>query len=51
MLITNPNAVKQALANVRLESLSIPSELQALLDKALKGDPIDTSPILDLLRG
>lgn len=51
MPITNQNAVIQALANVRLESLIVPPEVLALLDKALKDDSIDTNYILDLLRG
>jgi hypothetical protein len=51
MPITNQNAVKQALANTRLESLTVPPEVIALLEKALKDDSIDTNYILNLLRG
>lgn len=51
MLITNPNAVTQALANIKLESLVLPEEILALLNKALTSQSIDTTAILNLLRG
>ncbi|CDT07753.1 hypothetical protein [Vibrio coralliirubri] len=51
MPITNPNAVVQALANIKLESLSLSKEIKELLDKALLDDSIDTTYLLNLLRG
>jgi len=51
MLITNPNTLKQALANIRLESLSLSQDVKFLLDKALTEPTITTTQILELLRG
>ena len=51
MPITSQNAVNQALANIRLESLSLSAETMALVNKALKDNSIDTTYILNLLRG
>ena len=51
MLITNQNAVTQALANIKLESLSLPADILALIKKALTDKTIDTTYILNLMRG
>jgi len=50
MLITNQNAVKQALANIKLESLAPSEDILKLIQKALNSDSIDTSYILELMR-
>ncbi|MFT4928647.1 MAG: hypothetical protein ACI8WB_004767 [Phenylobacterium sp.] len=49
MLITSPDAVIQALANIKLESLTLSEEVQALLQRALSGEKIDTVDILNIL--
>jgi hypothetical protein len=46
MPITDLNAVQQALANVRLESLEISAQLEALLKKALMEGNLNTDDIL-----
>lgn len=51
MPITNQNAVVQALANIKLESLSLSSDILALIDKALTDTTVDTTYILKLMRG
>ncbi|VAW54442.1 hypothetical protein MNBD_GAMMA07-156 [hydrothermal vent metagenome] len=51
MPITSQDAVTQALANIRLESLELPVEILALIKQALKDNTVDTSYILDLIRG
>lgn len=50
MPITDENAVKQALANIQLESLSLSKETLELIHLALKNQSIDTTYILNLLR-
>ena len=50
MPITSQNAVNQALANIRLESLSLSEETMGLVNQALKDNSIDTTYILNLLR-
>jgi hypothetical protein len=50
MPITSQNAVIQAIANIKLESLSLPEDVVTLLDKALSDDSVNTTDILDLLR-
>ncbi|MEE9338949.1 MAG: hypothetical protein V3U87_12800 [Methylococcaceae bacterium] len=50
MPITDKNAVIQALANVRLESLTVPDEIIELFNKALKDGSIDTNDMLNSLR-
>jgi len=49
--ITSQEAVTQALANIRLESLTLPAEVLALIKKALNDNTIDTTYILNLIRG
>ena len=51
MPITDQYAVTQGLANIRLESLSLSLEFIELIEKALGGDSIDSSDILEILRG
>ena len=51
MLITSQNAVTQAIANIKLESLSLPVEVLKSLNKALSDGSVNTTDILDLLRG
>ncbi len=51
MPITDQNAVIQGLANIKLESLQLPKEVLDLIEKALIDDSIDSSDILELLRG
>jgi len=51
MPIKNKDVIAQALANIQLESLTLSKEVQALLDKALNDDSVDTTYILNLLRG
>jgi len=54
MPITSQHAVTQALANIRLESLTLPAEILELVKTALadKSDGyIDTTYILNLMRG
>jgi hypothetical protein len=50
MPITDKNAVIQALANVRLESLTAPAEIIELFSKALEDGSIDTKDMLNSLR-
>lgn len=49
MLITCEQAVIQALANIKLESLTLSHEIIELLKSASPEKPIDTSYILKLL--
>ncbi len=49
MLITDLNAVQQALANVRLESLEISTQLQVLLQEALLNGKLTTEDIIKAL--
>jgi hypothetical protein len=51
MLITDQNAITQALANVKLESLMPSAEILELLKNALHDGSVDTTYILDLMRG
>lgn len=51
MPITSQNAVTQAIANINLESLSLSTEVLELLEKALKDGSVDTTDILNILRG
>ncbi|SQD77597.1 hypothetical protein [Moritella yayanosii] len=51
MPITNPNTLKQALANIRLESLSLSQDVKSLLNKALTDPTVTTTQVLELLRG
>ena len=51
MPITNQNAVTQAIANIRLESLVLPAEILALIQSALNRDNVDTTYLLNLMRG
>ena len=51
MPITNVNTLNQALANIRLESLSVSDEIKTLLEKALTDPSISTTTILNILRG
>lgn len=51
MPITCPRAIAQALANVKLESLTVSEEIMELLNKALKDKTVDTTYLLNLLRG
>ena len=50
MIITNKNAVVQALANIRLEGFSVPCEVMGLLNKALAGRETDTVDILTTIK-
>ena len=51
MPITSQSAVTQAIANIKLESLSLSTEVLELLEKALSDGSVDTTDILNLLRG
>jgi len=51
LLVTSQDAVTQALANIRLESLVLPADVLELINEALKDGVIDTTYILDLMRG
>jgi len=51
MPITNANTLTQALANIRLESLSLSDDIKCLLSKALTDPTITTDHILAILRG
>ena len=51
MPITDQNAVIQALANVKLESLELSADILELIKNALNDSTIDTTYILDLMRG
>lgn len=51
MPITDRNAVIQGLANIKLESLDLSKELIELIEKALNDGNIDSSHILEFLRG
>jgi hypothetical protein len=50
MKITNKNSIVQALANVRLEGLSVSKEIEELLYRGLTDPSIDTEYILNKLR-
>lgn len=49
MPITDLNSVQQALANVKLESLEISTQLEALLKKVLMEGNLNTEDILKAL--
>ncbi len=49
MLITSEQAIIQAIANIKLESLTLSHEIIKLLKSASHEKPIDTSYILKLL--
>ena len=49
MPITDLNSVQQALANVRLESLEISTQLEALLKKVLMEVNLNTEDIIKAL--
>jgi len=49
MLITDLNALQQALANVKLESLEISTQLQELLQEALLNGKLTTDDIIKAL--
>lgn len=51
MTITSKYAVTQALANIKLESLVLPAEVLELLKEAVNKGSIDTTDILNLMRG
>lgn len=51
MPITSQSAVTQAIANIKLESLTLSTEVLELLEKALSDGSVDTTDILNLLRG
>ena len=51
MPITSQEAVTQALANIRLESLTLPTDVLELIKKALSDGSVDTTYILNLMRG
>ncbi len=51
MPIISEDAVTQALANIRLESLTLPTEVLKLIKKALNDGSVDTTYILNLMRG
>lgn len=52
MLITNINTLKQALANIRLESLTLPESVAALLEKAVNepNSGVTTDQVLEALK-
>lgn len=50
MKIENPQTLKQALANVKLENLSPSPEVSVLLQQALTDNSVDTEDIISLLR-
>lgn len=50
MKIKNSETLKQALANMRLENLSLSPEVDALVRQALVDQSIDTEDIRNLLR-
>ncbi|MGB0942695.1 MAG: hypothetical protein ACPGUE_09850 [Marinomonas sp.] len=50
MRITNPETLRQALANNRLESRKPSKEVLALLEKALSDPTITTTQVFELLR-
>ena len=49
MKIDNPETLKQALANMRLENLSLSHEVNALVRQALMDKTVDTDDIKELL--
>jgi len=49
--ITSQEAVTQALANIRLESLALPEDVLELIKKSLNDSSLDTSYILNFMRG
>jgi len=49
--IISQDAVTQALTNIRLESLTLPANILELIKEALEGGVIDTTYILNLMRG
>lgn len=50
MKITSQDAIRQALANIRLEGLSVSKEIEYLLYRGLTESEIDTEYILNKLR-
>ncbi len=51
MLVANQKLVKQALANVSLESLGLSKQLNDMLKQVSKNKSIDTTSLLKALRG
>ncbi|VAW75550.1 hypothetical protein MNBD_GAMMA13-979 [hydrothermal vent metagenome] len=51
MPITDQNAITQGLANIKLESLKLSEEIIELIENDLREGTIDSSDILELLRG
>lgn len=51
MQIVDQNSVIQALANVTLESLTPSDAVQKMVEQALQGAQLDTTAILEILRG
>lgn len=49
MRITNRETLKQALANLKLEGLTLSPEVEALMQRALVDQSIDTEDIKQLL--
>ena len=50
MLITNKQTLRQVLANIRLEHLSLPLEVQDMFNKALNGEDVDTVEVVNILK-
>ncbi|MGB0942708.1 MAG: hypothetical protein ACPGUE_09915 [Marinomonas sp.] len=50
MRIENPQTLKQALSNMKLENLSPSPEVTELFHQALMGKNVDTEDVLSLLR-
>jgi len=48
--ITDKNVVRNALANQRLEGLSVSNELKSLLDRALEGEDITTEYLIKMIK-
>ena len=50
MKIKEPQTLKQALANMKLEGLTLSPKVNAILQQALKEKDINTETIMKLLR-
>lgn len=50
MRFDNQNTLKQAIANIKLESLAMPKDVEELLNRALSDSSITTEQVLELLR-
>lgn len=50
MLITDANAIRQILANLRLENMRVSDTVNEMINRALNGEAITTTDIIDYIK-